>query len=108
MPVTDDKLNALDDGTFDEVIGVFATTLPTIAALGTPTALDGMRLVRPNELKRTLGISNATLYRWIAEGRWPRPVRISTRVTGWYERDVLELLAQMRPEPTRVTEVASN
>jgi predicted DNA-binding transcriptional regulator AlpA len=34
------------------------------------------------------GVSAATLYRWIAAGKFPRPIHIGKRVSAWLSDDV--------------------
>lgn len=46
------------------------------------------QIVRPVEVMKLLGVSRATLYRWIKGGDFPRPKAVSTRVTGWPEHEV--------------------
>ena len=45
-------------------------------------------LLRASDVRRILGIADATLYRWIADGRFPRPVRVSERAVRWRSEDV--------------------
>jgi prophage regulatory protein len=40
-----------------------------------------------------VGCSKSTLYQHMAEGLWPRPVRISERSVGWPESEIQALLA---------------
>ncbi|MGS3152481.1 helix-turn-helix transcriptional regulator [Aeromonas sanarellii] len=35
-----------------------------------------------------LPISQATLWRWVAAGKFPAPVKLSDRVTAWRSEDV--------------------
>ena len=48
----------------------------------------------PQVLRRT-GVSKQTLYRWIREGRFPRPARLGPNVVGW-PSDELEKWEQER------------
>lgn len=41
------------------------------------------RILRRPELLAVTGLSSATLYRWIAEKRFPRPVRLGSNSVGW-------------------------
>lgn len=47
------------------------------------------RLIRINELATHKGqhgivpVSPATLWRWVKEGKFPAPIRLSDRVTAW-------------------------
>jgi prophage regulatory protein len=55
------------------------------ASLATPAPghSTGERLIRMPELVATLGISRATAYRYVASGKLPAPVRLSTRCVAW-------------------------
>jgi predicted DNA-binding transcriptional regulator AlpA len=35
-------------------------------------------LLRESDVRRIAGIAHSTLYRWVADGRFPRPVRVSS------------------------------
>ena len=52
-----------------------------------------MKILRRSEVVARVGLSSATLYRMIALGAFPRPVRLSTRATGWRTGEVEEWLA---------------
>ena len=43
----------------------------------------GERLVRLPELLALVGISRATAYRYMASGKLPAPIRLSTRCIAW-------------------------
>jgi len=53
---------------------------------------DERILRRAAVLDRT-GLSKTTLYRKIAEGTFPRQIRISFKGSGWYESAVEEWIA---------------
>lgn len=40
------------------------------------------------DLQRHYGFGNATIWRWVKEGRFPQPVRIGKRWTRWRKADV--------------------
>jgi prophage regulatory protein len=40
-------------------------------------------LLREPAVLAVLSVSRTTLWRWIKEGRFPRPVKLSTRVAAW-------------------------
>ena len=48
---------------------------------------------------KRLGISKATLTRWIATGFFPPPVQIGPRVVGWFPHD-LEAFLESRQRKT--------
>ena len=43
-------------------------------------------------------VSPATLWRWVREGAFPKPVRLSSRVTAWRVEDVQAWMQSRRPE----------
>lgn len=58
--------------------------------------LNQMRANMPNAgyirqaglIPGVLPISSATLWRWIANGQFPRPIKLSPRVTAWRVHDI--------------------
>lgn len=46
------------------------------------------RFLRLNEVKARTGLSRSTIYAYVREGRFPRPVAISTRCVGWIEAEL--------------------
>lgn len=44
------------------------------------------RLIRLAEVKHRVGLSRSTIYRWIAEGRFPRPKRLGNYIVAWEEK----------------------
>ena len=52
------------------------------------------RILRlPNVLDRT-GLSRSTVYQWVSEGRFPKPVSLGARAVGWVESDVEEWISR--------------
>jgi prophage regulatory protein len=51
------------------------------------------RLIRIDEVKRLTGISTATLYRKIATGDFPRPVRLGAVARAWPLSEVQDWIA---------------
>jgi prophage regulatory protein len=41
------------------------------------------RVVRMKELKKILGLSNATIYRYIKLNQFPKPIKFFTNIVGW-------------------------
>lgn len=77
-----------------------ATPVPTIAhsapgddehAAEDP-ARAGAILRRPQVEQRT-GLSRSTLYQYIKDGDFPKPVRLGLRAVGWLESDISEWIA---------------
>ena len=63
--------------------------VPTILA-GT---LEYDRLLPLKEVMHATGVSRSSIYAWIAAGRFPKPVKIGTRRTGWKASAIREWLA---------------
>ena len=49
-------------------------------------------ILRRPEVERRTGLSRSTLYAMMAEGVFPKPVRLGKRAVGWRESDVLAWL----------------
>lgn len=56
----------------------------------------GERLLRLPELLSIVGISRATAYRYLANGRLPAPVKLSTRCIVWKASTINEWMASLR------------
>ena len=54
------------------------------------------RLLRLPELVRTIGVSRATIYRYIDSGRLPPPVKLSTRCIAWRASEISAWIAALR------------
>ncbi len=52
------------------------------------------RLLRMAAVIALTGLSKSSLYRMIAEGRFPAPVRLSERARAWAESEVLAWIAE--------------
>ncbi len=48
-------------------------------------------LWRLPEVLRNVPVSRATLYSWIEQGRFPKPIKIGPRAVAWRSADVLAL-----------------
>ena len=46
------------------------------------------RILRRPEVLARLGIGQSTLYQWMAEGTFPRPVALGSKLVGWPESAV--------------------
>ena len=59
-----------------------------------------LQIIRLNELASTknrsgkLPVSPATVWRWVREGQFPKPVKLSNRVTVWNLAEVDAFIAQ--------------
>lgn len=46
------------------------------------------RLIRVKEVQHRVGLGRSTIYRWMAEGRFPKPVHLGGYVVAWAEDDI--------------------
>lgn len=53
------------------------------------------RIIRLPELLRITGLSTASVYRQMAEGLFPRPVRLGKNAVGWRSSSVLSWLENL-------------
>ena len=53
----------------------------------------GEKIIRLKTVLARTGLSRSTIYRMIAEGVFPRQVRIGIQATGWYESEVEQWIA---------------
>ena len=60
-----------------------------------PAAADPLRLCREADLAYRLGISTATLRRWVRAGAFPRPLKLGPRASAWDLREVEAHLATL-------------
>lgn len=58
-----------------------------------------MKLLRPIEAAKALGISKTTLYAWMASGSLPHPIRLGARATA-FRADELEAWLESRSRTT--------
>lgn len=50
------------------------------------------RIIRRREVEARSGLGRSSIYALMAEGKFPRPVKLSARAVGWYESDINEWL----------------
>lgn len=68
------------------------------------------KVLRISEIATTKGrpgrlpVSPSTVWRWVREGHFPKPFKLSDRVTVWYAEQVEAFLAQQVTTETK-TEV---
>ncbi len=65
-----------------------ATAKPTVNLTTPPPPAALWRLP---EVLRNVPVSRATLYAWIEQGRFPKPIKIGPRAVAWRSADVLAL-----------------
>ena len=53
---------------------------------------EGTRLVRLPEVTRFTGADKATIYNWMKDGKFPRPLRLGRRAVAWAYSDLKKWL----------------
>ncbi|MDP2085943.1 MAG: AlpA family transcriptional regulator [Gemmobacter sp.] len=46
------------------------------------------RILRRPDVEARTGLSRSTIYHWMKEGTFPKPVALGARLVGWRESDV--------------------
>lgn len=52
------------------------------------------RLIRLREVQHRVGLGRSTIYRWMAEGRFPTPVQLGGHAVAWPQEDIDEWIGQ--------------
>ena len=55
--------------------------------------LTARRILRRDQVSELTGLARATLYAKIADGTFPRPIRLGSRSVGWRLSDIDEWIA---------------
>lgn len=48
-----------------------------------------MKLIRLTQVMECTGLARSTVYKFMAEGDFPKPVKLGVRVAAWVEAEVL-------------------
>jgi len=56
------------------------------------------RLLRRREVEARTGLSRSTIYLWLKQGKFPKPVKIGARVVAWRDRDIADWMDQLDDE----------
>lgn len=65
------------------------------------------RIIRIAELATTpkksgiLPVSPATIWRWVRDGKFPKPFKLGTSVTGWHYNEIEAFVAACRKEKSQ-------
>lgn len=65
-----------------------------------PSSAEKCFLREAQLVPHMIPVSPATLWRWVREGTFPRPVRLSSRITAWRTEDVERWIKARTPEGT--------
>ncbi|HEJ4043537.1 AlpA family transcriptional regulator [Pseudomonas aeruginosa] len=47
-----------------------------------------MRIIRLKEVSNATGLARSTIYKYVSEGFFPKPVSLGDRCVGWLESEV--------------------
>jgi len=47
------------------------------------------RFLRRRQVEDRTGLSRSTIYLWIQQGRFPKPVKLGQRAVAWKESDIV-------------------
>ncbi len=59
-----------------------------------PQAQAPARLIRLKEVQNRVGLGRSTIYRWMAEGNFPKPVRLGGHAVAWVLEDIDRWVSQ--------------
>lgn len=52
------------------------------------------RLIRLKEVQHRVGLGRSTIYRWMAEGKFPKPIRLGGYAVAWKQEDIDDWIAR--------------
>lgn len=50
--------------------------------------MEDVQIIRLPDVMRKTGASKPTLYKWMREDRFPKPIKIGARAVGWFDSEV--------------------
>lgn len=52
------------------------------------------RIIKLSELKDIVGLGRSTIYRMSSEGKFPKPIKLSERSSGWLQSEVEQWIVE--------------
>lgn len=52
--------------------------------------MQDRQIWRMPKVSETIGARPATIFEWVRKGKFPQPVKVSPRFSGWYSDEVLD------------------
>jgi prophage regulatory protein len=65
-----------------------AASIPASIPHTAPTDIPDRQLARLPAVLKLTGLGRSTIYRWVAEGSFPPPVRLGPRAVAWRWSDL--------------------
>jgi prophage regulatory protein len=53
-----------------------------------------MKLIKLIDVKNTTGLARSTIYKYISDGSFPKPVRLGVKAVAWVESEVQEWIQE--------------
>jgi len=53
-----------------------------------------MKLIKLKTVMDCTGLARSTVYKFIAEGRFPKPVKLGARMVAWVESEIQEWIQE--------------
>ena len=72
------------------------TAAPQSKRRNQPQNIPDQGFVRLSGFLPFTGVCSSTLWAWVRSGKWPKPYKLSARVTAWDSREVLAALEAMK------------
>jgi len=66
-----------------------------------------MRFIRLKDVMETTGLGKTTIYKYIEQGNFPKPVELGYRAVGWIESEISEWVMARVEERDQSLEVFS-
>ena len=57
------------------------------------------KILRRAQLEERLGLSRSAIYQMMAEGEFPRPIKLGRRAVGWPEHEIQAWLQNLQEAP---------
>ena len=61
-------------------------------AVNSHNSLPDTGFIRLTDVLRVVPVSRATWYRWIAEGKAPRPIKLGPQISAWRVETIRDLI----------------
>ncbi len=66
-----------------------------------------MRIIRLSEVLASTGLARSTVYKYVADGSFPKPVSLGDRAVGWVESEVQDWVLTRIEERDQAASVVS-
>lgn len=74
--------------------------------------MSGQQIIRLSDVKAATGLSVSTIYRLASEEKFPKPIKLGSRSSGWVASEIQQWLTDRikasRPEVNKLSQVELN